>query len=106
MPQRQSLEHYAAHFDLTDRHEQLQEPPWRTASWGYLRFHQGCAHPPPAYTRAALRDWAWRVAALWGPDADVYAFFNNDQHGAAVRDAAIFAGECRDAGLPVSRVPN
>jgi uncharacterized protein YecE (DUF72 family) len=66
-------------------------PLWRTADWGYLRFHEGIADPWPRYTDKALRAWADRVASTWPVSADVYAYFNNDQNGAAVLDAARFA---------------
>ncbi|WP_300605449.1 DUF72 domain-containing protein [Trebonia sp.] len=66
-------------------------PLWRTADWGYLRFHEGGGDPWPRYATAELRAWADRVAAAWPRDATVYAYFNNDQEGAAVQDAAAFA---------------
>jgi uncharacterized protein YecE (DUF72 family) len=65
-------------------------PLWRTADWGYLRFHQGDGDPWPRYTEGRLRDWANRVAQAWPGDAPVYAYFNNDQCGAAVLDAETF----------------
>ena len=65
-------------------------PLWRTAGWGYLRFHQGDGDPWPRYTEGRLRDWAKRVAQAWPGDAPVYAYFNNDQCGAAVLDAEAF----------------
>jgi uncharacterized protein YecE (DUF72 family) len=65
-------------------------PLWRTADWGYLRFHEGTADPWPRYTDQALQTWADRVASTWSGSAPVYAYFNNDQNGAAVVDAANF----------------
>jgi len=65
-------------------------PLWRTAAWGYLRFHEGTGRPWPRYTSRALRDWATRVADTWEAADPVYAYFNNDQEGAAVLDAADF----------------
>jgi len=73
-----------------DRAGKPVTPLWRTADWGYLRFHEGTATPWPRYTRPALRKWADRIAATWEPAAPVYAYFNNDQEGAAVEDAAAF----------------
>jgi uncharacterized protein YecE (DUF72 family) len=81
-------------------------PLWRTADWGYLRFHHGAATPDPCYGRTALKGWADRLAALWGPDEDVFAFFNNDHLGCAVRDAIRFAGALEGAGLRPTRVPS
>ncbi len=74
----------------TDRGGEPATPLWRTADWGYLRFHEGNADPWPRYADSTLRDWADRVAAAWPGSAPVYAYFNNDQGGAAVLDAASF----------------
>ncbi|MEV4330652.1 DUF72 domain-containing protein [Streptomyces sp. NPDC049597] len=73
-----------------DRGSRPVTPLWRTADWGYLRFHEGRARPWPGYGRQALASWADRAADAWPDRADVYAFFNNDPGGAAVRDAAAF----------------
>ncbi|MBO0728108.1 MAG: DUF72 domain-containing protein [Acidimicrobiaceae bacterium] len=80
-------------------------PYWRTASWGYVRFHGGRAQPPSCYGRTALETWARRVAQLWQPNEDVYVYFNNDLHGCAPRDARVFAAACDRAGRRPSRVP-
>jgi uncharacterized protein YecE (DUF72 family) len=74
-----------------DRAGQALTPLWRTADWGYLRFHEGTADPWPRYREPALRHWAEQVSGTW-PEHTVYAYFNNDQGGAAVHDAAAFAG--------------
>jgi uncharacterized protein YecE (DUF72 family) len=74
-----------------DRGGSAVTPLWRTADWGYLRFHEGTADPWPRYDGSALAAWAERIAAAWPPAAMVYAYFNNDQNAAAVRDAADFA---------------
>jgi uncharacterized protein YecE (DUF72 family) len=79
-------------------------PLWRTAGWGYLRFHQGAAQPWPRYGPRALRSWVERLAA-WPDGATVYAFFNNDPGGAALADSAAFAAACRRAGRTVTRAP-
>jgi uncharacterized protein YecE (DUF72 family) len=74
-----------------DRDGKPVTPLWRTADWGYLRFHAGEGDPWPRYTEKCLGEWADRAAEAWPGAAPVYAYFNNDQHGAAVRDAAEFA---------------
>jgi len=73
-----------------------------TGGWSYLRFHQG-GHGPRGseYTREKLRRWADRVADL--PADDVFVYFNNDQGGAAVRDASSFADLMAERGLEVAR---
>lgn len=80
-------------------------PVWRTADWGYLRLHEGTASPRPCYSQEALEEWARRLAEHWGPDEDVYVFFNNDPLACAVHDAIVFAEVVRRAGLAPSRVP-
>jgi uncharacterized protein YecE (DUF72 family) len=90
---------------LADR-ARRRTPVWRTAGWTYLRFHEGTASPRPCYGRQALASWAEDLAGTWGPEADVYVYFNNDQGGCAVRDAAVFAGEARRAGLRPTRTPS
>ena len=42
------------------------------------------------------------MADAFPPDADVFAYFNNDQGGAALHDAAAFAAIARRAGRQVS----
>jgi uncharacterized protein YecE (DUF72 family) len=74
-----------------DRRGSALSPLWRTADWGYLRLHEGDADPWPRYSRTTLAAWAERIAAAWPAESDVYAYFNNDQGGAAPRDAAEFA---------------
>jgi uncharacterized protein YecE (DUF72 family) len=80
-------------------------PLWRTAGWGYLRFHEGGAQPWPRYGVRALRSWLDRLAAAWPDTATVYVYFNNDPGGAAVVDSAVFARLARRAGWTVSRAP-
>jgi uncharacterized protein YecE (DUF72 family) len=55
-----------------------------TASWTYLRFHGG---PGGTYTSAHLASRARWIAERAREGLDVYAFFNNDRGGYAVRDA-------------------
>ena len=95
---REVLERHRAAFVLADSPRRRQ-PHWRTADWGFLRFHEGTASPRPCYGEDALRTWAERLAGLFEPESDVYAYFNNDHHGCAVRDAGVFAELCREAGL-------
>lgn len=75
-----------------DRRGELVTPLWRTADWGYVRFHEGTADPWPAYGEKALATWADRITVTWPDGEPVYAYFNNDQNGAAVVDAAVLSG--------------
>jgi uncharacterized protein YecE (DUF72 family) len=95
------LDRAGAALVLADR------PGWRidpvvTGGWSYVRFHQG-GHGPLGsdYSREKLRRWADRIAGL--PAGDVFAYFNNDQGGAAVRDAAALADLLEGLGGPVAR---
>jgi uncharacterized protein YecE (DUF72 family) len=76
-------------------------PIWRTADWGYVRFHEGRATPRPCYGRQALHTWSCRLVDLYGPDEDVYAYFNNDQQACAVFNAREFRKLMQRAGRPV-----
>jgi uncharacterized protein YecE (DUF72 family) len=40
-------------------------PLWRTAGWGYVRFHEGAAAPWPGYGDQALRSWTCRLGDAW-----------------------------------------
>ena len=69
-------------------HPTLPETFWPTAEFLYLRFHgKGPRLYDYAYSREELRDWAARAGASGVPEA--YAFFNNDIHANAPRDAAV-----------------
>jgi uncharacterized protein YecE (DUF72 family) len=78
-----SLDRAGAAFVLADR-PGFRGPLVVTGGWSYIRFHQG-SRVGPDYRRDKLRRWAERIATL--PARDVWAFFNNDHGGAAVRDA-------------------
>ena len=95
---------HGAALCLADRRSRWASPLWRTADWGYIRFHEG-AGQWPCYGRTALRSRAQTIAALYPPEAEVFAFFNNDPRGCALRDARWFAHACGRAGLGTTRVP-
>ncbi|MGP8302847.1 DUF72 domain-containing protein [Streptomyces inhibens] len=99
------LERRGAALCWADRGSRPVTPLWRTADWGYLRFHEGRAEPWPRYGRAALTTWARRIADTWPDHADVYTYFNNDLEGAAVLDATGFARAVSATGRSVSRTP-
>lgn len=91
--------HHAA-YCLADR-PGLRAPEWRTTNWGYIRFHEGRAAPRPCYGKAALTSWARRLSELFGSELDVYAYFNNDPHGCAPKNAASFVRLLERTGIPV-----
>lgn len=91
---------------LADRKSEVLGRLWRTAGWGYVRFHEGVGSPRPCYGVDGLERWAERLSEHWRADEDVYAFFNNDPRGCAVRDAARFAACVAEVGLTATRVPD
>jgi uncharacterized protein YecE (DUF72 family) len=101
---RSLLEEFNAPLCLADRGAEIISPEWRTADWGYIRFHSGSGRPPSCYTRKTLADRARMIERLFG-SADVYAYFNNDGFGCAIRDASLFAKELVKFGLNPTRVP-
>ena len=57
----------------------------RTTDWMFVRFHVGRGREGN-YTPAQLREWAERVRE-WAREGEVYAYFNDDWKGFAVREA-------------------
>jgi uncharacterized protein YecE (DUF72 family) len=90
---------------LADRGARLLTPEWRSAEWGYIRFHEGAGESWPSYGRGVLDERARLIARLWGTETDVFAFFNNDAFGCALRDASMFAAVAQAHGLAPTRVP-
>lgn len=67
-------------------HDLLPEHPRElTADWTYLRYHG--RHYAGSYQSSFLRAEALRIAALLERGCAVYAYFNNDAEGWAVRNA-------------------
>jgi uncharacterized protein YecE (DUF72 family) len=56
-----------------------------TTSFTFVRFHYG-DRADGAYSEQTLTRWAEQIRA-WRQDVDVYAYFNNDWGGYAVRNA-------------------
>jgi uncharacterized protein YecE (DUF72 family) len=83
-----------------------KQPYWRTADWGFVRFHAGKGSRAPGYERDVLRRWARRISDMWNARDDVYVYFNNDAGGYAIKDAITFAELALRAGLNPTRVPS
>ncbi|MFH1678210.1 MAG: DUF72 domain-containing protein [Candidatus Omnitrophota bacterium] len=60
-----------------------------TAEYIYLRFHGGEILYGSNYSDRELRDWA-KFARGFKKDKDIFAFFNNDAQGFAVKNALRF----------------
>jgi uncharacterized protein YecE (DUF72 family) len=74
--------------DHPDRPFQTHE---LTAGWTYARFHHGRRGRRGNYSERELDGWARRLRA-WRQDVEVFAYFNNDREGFAVRNALALAG--------------
>jgi uncharacterized protein YecE (DUF72 family) len=103
---RRLLERRGVALCIADRASRLASPAWDTSEWGYMRLHAGQGSPESCYGRQALEARAQLVRAVYGPDAHVFVYFNNDGHGCALRDARRFALYAARQGLEVSRVPD
>ncbi|MGH3021116.1 MAG: DUF72 domain-containing protein [Gaiellaceae bacterium] len=57
-----------------------------TAGWRFVRFHHGSGGRRGNYSDRELEAWAERLVE-WRARVDVYAYFNNDWEGFAVRNA-------------------
>jgi len=71
-------------------HDLLDHPFELTTDWTYVRFHGPDARNKPyhgTYGPRRLSKWASRLGVVLDAGHDVYAYFNNDWDGHAVRDA-------------------
>jgi uncharacterized protein YecE (DUF72 family) len=69
--------------DTPSRPFQTQE---LTADWTFIRFHGGWRGRRGNYSDSELVEWQERIGA-WRKRVDVYAYFNNDWEGFAVKNA-------------------
>jgi uncharacterized protein YecE (DUF72 family) len=60
----------------------------RTTHWTYIRFHRGNRGRGGNYSRSEIESWARRIAQ-WRRQTEVYAYFNNDWEGYALRNAEL-----------------
>jgi uncharacterized protein YecE (DUF72 family) len=56
-----------------------------TADWTFIRFHYGSRGRNGNYSERELEEWAQRFEG-WRSRVEIYAYFNNDWHGYAVRN--------------------
>jgi uncharacterized protein YecE (DUF72 family) len=57
-----------------------------TTDWTFVRFHYGARGRDGNYSSRELETWGRRLAQ-WRREVEVYAYFNNDWKGYAVRNA-------------------
>jgi uncharacterized protein YecE (DUF72 family) len=57
-----------------------------TADWTFIRFHHGSRGRNGNYSERELQEWADRITE-WRRRVEVFAYFNNDWNGYAVKNA-------------------
>jgi uncharacterized protein YecE (DUF72 family) len=80
------LEEHGAALVVGDHPERPFQTRELTTDWTYVRFHYGSRGRRGNYSERELQAWARRMAA-WRRRADIFAYFNNDWEGFAVRNA-------------------
>jgi uncharacterized protein YecE (DUF72 family) len=89
-------------------HDKFDHPRLLTAEWTYFRYHGG-TEAAGNYSHDFLRGEARHIRKCLAAGVDVYAYFNNDQHGHAFRNAAELrrlvgkAAPARAAGLKTEK---
>ncbi|MGA8218081.1 MAG: DUF72 domain-containing protein [Solirubrobacterales bacterium] len=58
----------------------------RTTDWTFIRFHRGNRGREGNYSPSEIDTWARRIAQ-WRRTTEVFAYYNNDWQGYALRDA-------------------
>ena len=75
-----------------------------TADFAFVRFHHGSRGVRGNYSDRELDEWAERVRN-WADRGDVFAYFNNDWEGFAIRNALRVEGAARIKIPRCSRSP-
>ncbi len=95
----------AGHAFCIHDHHGMAVPRWVTGPVAYWRFHGLSRAPDSGYGEARLRPAAAEMRRTLSQGRDVYAYFNNDAHGCAVRDAArlkTLVEACQDPPSPAA----
>jgi uncharacterized protein YecE (DUF72 family) len=79
------LRRHGAALVIGDHPERPFQAHELTTDWTYVRFHHGSRGRRGNYSDSELDEWAERIAG-WRRRVDVYAYFNNDWEGFAVRN--------------------
>ncbi len=83
----ETLRAYGAALVAADSSRYPRAPLEMTAEFAYLRFHGPEQLFASSYSDTQLREWALRIREWTASGHDVYAYFNNDAGGCAVRNA-------------------
>jgi uncharacterized protein YecE (DUF72 family) len=81
-------EHGAALVIGDESSRWVKTPHVRTTDWTYVRFHHGTRGRHGNYSASEVERWARRISQ-WRRDTEVFAYFNNDWEGYAVRNAKL-----------------
>jgi uncharacterized protein YecE (DUF72 family) len=79
------LREHGAALVIGDHPERPFQTHEMTADWTFLRFHYGARGRRGNYSSAELEAWRRRIAR-WRSKVEVYAYFNNDWEGFAVKN--------------------
>ena len=66
----------------------VRTPHVRTTDWTYIRFHHGSRGRHGNYSAPEIDTWVRRIAQ-WRRDTEIFAYFNNDWEGYAIRNASL-----------------
>jgi uncharacterized protein YecE (DUF72 family) len=62
-----------------------------TTDWTFIRFHHGRRGRDGNYSASELQMWKRRIAR-WRSSVEVFAYFNNDWRGYAIKNALVLKG--------------
>ena len=80
------LREHGAALVIGDHPERTFQTHELTTDWVFVRFHYGRGDQDGNYSEHELEKWKRRLAA-WRTRVEVFAYFNNDWEGFAVRNA-------------------
>jgi len=69
-----------------------------TADFTFVRFHYGARGRGGNYSRSELEEWAARLGD-WRREIEVFAYFNNDWKGYAIKNALFLKRQFRDTPI-------
>jgi uncharacterized protein YecE (DUF72 family) len=79
------LRRHGAALVIGDHPERRFQTHELTADWTFVRFHYGSRGRNGNYSERELQEWRERLSA-WRGRVEIYAYFNNDWHGYAVKN--------------------
>lgn len=83
-------------------HDKFEHPRLLTAGWTYLRYHGG-PEEGGGYSATFLQSQAAQIREYQAAGVDVFAYFNNDWQGHALRNAAALRRMLEDRAKPRRR---